>query len=176
MEPANYYASAGGQAGNWVYHRVKKGESLSVIANRYGVSVRNLRSWNHLKNNNIVAGRKLKVYRAELARKTVTKKIEKTDSVTVVSKDSTFIAQSAKDIKSESSVISPVSNRKNISTARNPRNPAYDRYRYHKVTRGESLWTIRSCFPGVTTDLLKKVNNLNSSSLKVGQILKIPEV
>ncbi|WP_455497380.1 LysM peptidoglycan-binding domain-containing protein [Coprobacter sp.] len=176
VEPANYYASAGGQAGNWVYHRVKKGESLSVIANRYGVSVRNLRSWNHLKNNNIVAGRKLKVYRAELARKTVTKKIEKTDSVTVVSKDSTFIAQSAKDIKSESSVISPVSNRKNISTARNPRNPAYDRYRYHKVTRGESLWTISQRFPGVTTDLLKKVNNLNSSSLKVGQILKIPEV
>lgn len=174
VEPAGYYASTGG--GSWVYHRVRKGESLSVIANRYGVSVRNLRNWNHLKNNNIVAGRRLKVYRAELARKTPSKKVEKPDSITVISKDSTFIAQSTKEVKNETAVISPVSSKKNISTARNPRNPAYDRYHYHKVTRGESLWTISQRFPGVTTNLLKKINNLHSSSLKVGQILKIPEV
>ena len=128
VEPAGYYASTEG--GSWVYHRVRKGESLSVIANRYGVSVRNLRNWNHLKNNNIVAGRRLKVYRAELARKTPSKKVEKPDSITVISKDSTFIAQSTKRSKNETAVISPVSSKKNISTARNPRNPAYDRYHY----------------------------------------------
>ncbi|MEI3340835.1 MAG: LysM peptidoglycan-binding domain-containing protein [Coprobacter fastidiosus] len=79
-----------------------------------------------------------------------------------------------KKVKNETAVISPVSSKKNISTARNPRNPAYDRYHYHKVTRGESLWTISQRFPGVTTNLLKKINNLHSSSLKVGQILKVP--
>lgn len=175
VEPADYYASAGGQNGNWVYHRVKSGESLSVIARRYSVSVRNLRSWNHLNNNNIVAGRRLKVYRAGLAHKAAPQKAQKRDTMTVVPKDSTAMAQSADNLKSIPAETSVVSNKKNV-TAHNPRNPAYDRYSYHTVTRGESLWTISQRFPGVTTELIKKANNLNSSSLKVGQVLKIPKV
>ena len=43
------------------YHKVKKGENLSVIANRYGVEVAELKAWNSLKNLMIKPGQVLRV-------------------------------------------------------------------------------------------------------------------
>ena len=42
---------AGIDPGTMVYHKVRKGETLSGIARKYGVSVSNLRSWNNLRKN-----------------------------------------------------------------------------------------------------------------------------
>jgi len=39
-----------------IVHKVKSGENLNSIANRYGVEVQNLKVWNNLKNNSIVPG------------------------------------------------------------------------------------------------------------------------
>jgi membrane-bound lytic murein transglycosylase D len=39
-----------------IVHQVKSGQSLSSIANLYGVDVQNLRAWNNLKSNSIVPG------------------------------------------------------------------------------------------------------------------------
>jgi membrane-bound lytic murein transglycosylase D len=43
------------------YHRVTRGENLTVIASRYGVSVRQIQSWNGLKSTRILAGQRLRV-------------------------------------------------------------------------------------------------------------------
>lgn len=43
------------------YHKVKKGENLSIIANRYGVEVADLKEWNNLKNLLIKPGQVLQV-------------------------------------------------------------------------------------------------------------------
>lgn len=43
------------------YHTVKRGESLGLVASKYGVSVSNLKSWNHLRKNTVMAGQKLRV-------------------------------------------------------------------------------------------------------------------
>ena len=43
--------AAGLAPGTTVYHKVRKGETLSGIAQKYGVSVSNLRSWNNLRKN-----------------------------------------------------------------------------------------------------------------------------
>lgn len=53
-------ASAGGAAKTYT---VAKGDTLSVIAERNGVSVADLRDWNHLKNDNIRLGQSLQVSR-----------------------------------------------------------------------------------------------------------------
>ena len=45
-----------------VYYRIKRGESLYAIANRYGVDVSSLREWNNLSSNKIFAGKRLKIY------------------------------------------------------------------------------------------------------------------
>lgn len=103
-------------------HRVASGETLSSIAVKYGITVAQLKEWNHLTNNKIMVGQQLKVC-----------------------KDDT-VADSSKDTQ----------------------------YKYHTVAKGETLWTISQRFPGVTTDAIMKVNNLNGTSLKAGQVLKIP--
>ena len=47
--------------GGVTYYQIKSGDSLSAIAKRFHVSVKQLRKWNNLKNDNIRAGKKLRI-------------------------------------------------------------------------------------------------------------------
>lgn len=44
-----------------VYHKVKRGETLSGIANRYKVSMSDIRTWNKMKKNAVLIGQMLKI-------------------------------------------------------------------------------------------------------------------
>lgn len=46
----------------YVTHKIKNGETLSTIARRYHVTVKNIKSWNNLTSDNIRAGRTLRIY------------------------------------------------------------------------------------------------------------------
>lgn len=46
-----------------IYHKIKKGETLSTIAGKYSVSVKEIKRWNNLRRSNITAGKRLKIYR-----------------------------------------------------------------------------------------------------------------
>ena len=87
------------------YHTIRSGESVGLIANKYNVSVANLRSWNHIKGNNIQAGKKLKIYSDKNVVAKTTSKTSGGGSYTVRSGDSLYsIAKqfpgiSAEDIK-----------------------------------------------------------------------------
>ena len=52
---------SGGKSGSTVYHTVKKGETLSAVARKYGLSVEKLKKLNGLKNNTIRTGQRLRV-------------------------------------------------------------------------------------------------------------------
>jgi len=52
-----------------IYHKIKKGESLSMIASRYGVTTTQLKTWNNLSNNMIHEGRSLVIKRKNAAEK-----------------------------------------------------------------------------------------------------------
>lgn len=56
-EKANKRASSG----KATYHTIRKGESLSTIARKYGTTVKKIKSLNGLRNNNIRAGKKLRI-------------------------------------------------------------------------------------------------------------------
>lgn len=49
--------------GTLSYHRIQSGETLSTIAKRYGVTVRQLKDWNGLASSRIRAGKRLKIYK-----------------------------------------------------------------------------------------------------------------
>jgi len=49
----------------WRVHKVSRGESLSVVAQRYKVSVRQLKSANNLKSNVVRIGQTLKIPQAD---------------------------------------------------------------------------------------------------------------
>ncbi|MGL5317606.1 MAG: LysM peptidoglycan-binding domain-containing protein [Bacteroidales bacterium] len=48
--------------GEYILHTIRSGETLGGIASKYKVKVTDLRKWNNVANNNIRAGKKLKVY------------------------------------------------------------------------------------------------------------------
>lgn len=50
-----------GGSGRVIYHKIRRGQTLSQIAARYGVSVAKLKSWNNLRSTKIQAGKKLKI-------------------------------------------------------------------------------------------------------------------
>ncbi|MDY6791631.1 MAG: LysM peptidoglycan-binding domain-containing protein [Thermodesulfobacteriota bacterium] len=82
-------------ARKFVYHRIRRGETLSVIARRYKTSVRRIKRANNLRRSNyIIAGRLLKIpqrgYRYP-TRKTVKRKYKKSYVYKVTSGDSLWI-------------------------------------------------------------------------------------
>jgi len=48
-------------AGRTFYHTVRRGETISVIARRYGVSAEDLKRWNGMTQNVIKVGQRLRV-------------------------------------------------------------------------------------------------------------------
>ena len=54
---------------NLLRHKVLPGQSLTVIAKRYGVEVQDLKVWNSLKGVNIIPGQQLKIYRDTITAK-----------------------------------------------------------------------------------------------------------
>lgn len=112
----------------YVYHRVRRGDTLSGIAKKYRTSVRAISRANNIgKSHRIIAGKVLKIP----SRNTVNHKT---------------VAKSQ-----------PIAPGKTIK---------------YKVRRGDNLWNIARKF-GTTTKHIKTVNNLSSTSLKIGQILTI---
>ena len=116
---------------NYLRHRVKPGESLSMIASRYRTSVRKIVNVNNIqKSSYIVAGTVLKIPQ----------------------KGNAYISRLGK---------------------RNEPDQKNGRYQTHKVRKGDSLWTI-SIMYGTTVNKIRRVNNLTNTTLRIGQVLKIP--
>jgi membrane-bound lytic murein transglycosylase D len=58
------------------YHKVKRGDNLGEISDKYGVSVAELKKWNKLRNNNLMTGDKLKIIKNERVVTTVRKEVK----------------------------------------------------------------------------------------------------
>ena len=56
------------KSGKFISYKIKKGDTISEIAENYGVSSSQLRRWNNLRNNKIVVGKSLKVYSSKTSR------------------------------------------------------------------------------------------------------------
>lgn len=57
----DYYKGGAGFPERFIY-RVRKGDNLSVIAQRFGVSVRDLKTWNRMRHTTVYPGQKLHIY------------------------------------------------------------------------------------------------------------------
>ena len=64
-------------------HRVRKGETLGKIAERYHVTVQDLRVWNHIKRNMIVPGQQLRVHVTDSY---ITYHVKKGDTLSTIAK------------------------------------------------------------------------------------------
>lgn len=175
------------------FHRVRSGESLSVIARRYRCTVADLRRWNNLPSTTIHVGQRLIVYQGSgpMPQAVSPTQPETAGAIaaarhTVRSGESLgIIAQrygrSVDDLRRwnnlTSNIIHPgqilvVSNPANIAANQSNITPA--RFVYYTVQSGDSLWEIAQKHQGVTVEQLREWNNLNHSSRIVpGQRLRV---
>jgi membrane-bound lytic murein transglycosylase D len=134
------------------YHKVRRGDSLSEISDKYGITMAELKKWNHLRSNKAPMGRRLKIITKE-AVASQDKKVTNPDTTSV--KESTAIASNTAKIFKEEKVIS-----------------YKDVVKYHKVKRGDNLGEISDKY-GVSVAELKKWNKLRNNNLMTGDKLKI---
>ena len=139
-----------------ITHTVKTGETVYTIANAYGVTAQNLRKWNGLTGAKLPQGKKLTVYidnggLTYSAPKNVPyETVQTTASESVRKKPST--SASSQSANGQSGYIS------------------------YQVRSGDSLYTIAQKYPGVSVQSIQEANGLNSTNLRIGQILKIPQI
>ncbi len=129
------------------YHKVKKGDNLGEISDKYGVSVAEVKKWNHLKGNNIALGANLKIIKNERVVTTVRKEVKGSKPV---------------EPKVETAVAS---NETNEDIAQHPND-------YYEVQKGDNLFSIAKKF-NVRLEDLKKWNNLDDLNIQQGSKLAL---
>ena len=134
------------------YHKVRRGDSLSEISDRYGITMSELKKWNHLRSNKAPMGRSLKVYINEDIG-SIEKKSTRKDSISV--KETIALASNSAKTFKEEKVVS-----------------YKDVVKYHKVKRGDNLGEISDKY-GVSVAEVKKWNKLKGSNIIPGKSLKI---
>lgn len=180
VEPGEEFNDGDGEYVNKLvikYHKVRKGESLGKIANKYGCTTSNLKKWNGLRNNNIRAGQRLKIHtyqrvrvpKKELDSELATAEVEqaKADSLKVTESK----ADSTKVVEKQSVTEKP--KKTETKTKKDNKKPKKQTVT-HKVRKGETLGKIAMKY-GVTIKQIQRANpNIKGTRINVGQRIKIP--
>ena len=129
------------------YHTVRRGESLGLISNKYGVAVSDLKRWNNLKGNSINSGVKLKIV-------STLKDVNSNPKVVpaIVEKDE------------ETAIAS--SETQNTETAVEKETTIYT------VQKGDNLSSIARKF-NISVAELKELNNLDDTNVLLDSKLKV---
>jgi membrane-bound lytic murein transglycosylase D len=144
------------------YHKVRRGDNLSEIANRYNVAMSDIKRWNKLKNNKAPLGRNLKIITSEtVTYKDKKEKKEKLDTIAVQkNSDIASATTETKELREPK-----VYKEEKIVTFK-------DVTKTHKVKKGDNLGEISEKY-GVTVAEIKKWNKLKSNNIPLGKSLKI---
>jgi serine-type D-Ala-D-Ala carboxypeptidase (penicillin-binding protein 5/6) len=167
-------------------HKVRRGENLGKIANRYNVTVNELSKWNKLRSSTIRPGQTIYVYSTVKKRIQVKLVVEPEESIADVetTPDSTelyettlkseHIPHTSSDTKSDTTISSKTSSKAAISKKISQEEKTKSEFIYHTVQPGDTLWNIAQRY---RTDLkeLKKLNKIGKSNgIRSGTKLKIP--
>jgi membrane-bound lytic murein transglycosylase D len=99
------------------YYTVKRGDNLSDIADKYSITVSDIKKWNGLKSNKLTSGKSLKIMTNESVAQTV-KKEQKTDNVPAEVKTDTLSASVATlYIVQKGDNLSSIAKKNNVSVA-----------------------------------------------------------
>ncbi len=137
------------------YHKVRRGDSLGEISDKYGITMSELKKWNHLRSSKAPLGRKLKIITSESVAYSPRKE-PKSDTISAPATNQIVVA--------ESKVIKQYKEEKVVSYK--------DVVKFHKVKRGDNLGEISNKYDVAVSDV-KKWNNLKGSNIPVGKSLKI---
>ena len=143
------------------YYIVKKGDSLWSISKKFNITVEDLKKANGLTNNLLSIGQSLIIpYEME------TYVITKGDTLYQIAKKYNI---TVKDLKKANNLTNDL-----LSIGQNLIIPSTsNNYKIYEIKRGDTLYQIAKKF-GTTIEKLKKINNLKSDNISIGQKLLIP--
>ena len=145
---------------------VQKGDSLWSIANKFNMTVSELKNLNNLTNNLLSIGQVLKIKDSSNNGKT-TYTVQKGDSLWVIANKYGITTEELKSYNNLTSNLLSIGQMLKIPQGKtSPEN-------IYTVKKGDSLWTIANRY-NTTVEKIKVLNNLTSNLLSIGQQLKIP--
>lgn len=149
------------------YYRVKRGDNLSIIANRLGIKVSELKRINGIRGSRIYIGQKLK-YRSE--GEIVTHRVSRGDNLIEIARKYGVSVSKIKSINNLSSNRIYIGQKLKVVTGRSPSSAEITKYR---VKRGDNLTAIARRF-NTSIRKIKRVNSIKGSALYAGQVIKVP--
>ena len=171
---------------------VKSGDNLGEIAEKYDVSIADLRKWNHIKGANIRSGQKLKIQKTTVTKERIIAEEQPETAIAAVDTTKQSKGKSVGSSKSANKVdnqpdnavaaadcdtnASPVKEDKPaVAASAQPRrrDTTYEEARLYVVQKGDSLFSIAKKHPGVTVENLKTWNEIKDESIQPGMKLKI---
>ena len=167
-----------------IWHKVKRGETLNSISEKYYVTVDDIRKWNYLRSYTAPLGRNLKVIKGKapiVSEEPVQVITEKTNSLSIEEMDSGILTPKnvpSKTPTNKSTIqkqINQTEKSNPIETKKSSNTPlVFDSIVtiYHTVQRNESVGLISQKY-NVSIDDIKKWNNMSSNWVGVSQQLKI---
>ncbi|GEC79097.1 LysM peptidoglycan-binding domain-containing protein [Flavobacterium aquatile] len=166
-DPSNPSQSDGDLTTRTKYYKVRKGDNLSKIANKYNVSVSDIKNWNGLRSNSAPLGRNLKIISTEKIAYKANNDIasNKTAADSVSTKEAKIVTDSTSNIASNVTKTDKVFKTEKVVSYK-------DVTKYHKVKKGDVLGEIASKYD-VSVAEIKKWNKLKGNNIGLGDNLKI---
>ncbi len=152
-------------------HTVSKGETLYGIANKYGISVDELKKLNNLTSNDLSIGQVLLLPGITEENTINTYTVKQGDTLYQIASKYNLTVDELKKLNNLSSNTLSIGQTLKIRNTTN--DIISEEYDYYTVKSGDTLYSIANKY-NTTVDELKKLNNLTSITLSVGTLLKIP--
>jgi membrane-bound lytic murein transglycosylase D len=144
-------------------HTVRRGETLGMVAQKYGVTVAEIKQWNRLKANSVRRGTRLKIRTLEGSPTLLAEVMGPPAPATDASADG----------DDESLIGATDAAASELSDAPKSATPTSPRMKTIVVHRGDTLGRLAERH-GVTIGQIKRANGMKSSQVRAGQRLKIP--
>lgn len=144
---------------------VKKGDTLYGIANKYNVSVDNLKSYNNLSTDSLSIGQKIKIPDSKVNSNEYV--VKSGDSLYSISRKYGVSVDELMNVNNLKSTVLSVGQVLKIPNSGVVTNVIYT------VKKGDSLWSIAKNNK-TTVDAIVKLNNLSNANLSIGQKLLLP--
>ena len=162
---------------------VQRGDTLFSIANKFNVSIDDLKRINNLSSNALIIGNELIIPNSkeisndetgldEEENMYINYQVLKGDSLYSISKKYNVSIDIIKDVNNLTNNELSIGQILKIPTSTTSINNEYNNY---TVLKGDSLYSIANKF-NTTVNEIKSLNNLTSNILSIGQNLKIPTI
>lgn len=146
-------------------YTVKKGDSLWLIANKYGTTVDELKNANNLKSNTLSIGQTLIIPEKNEGTSKISYVVKKGDSLWLIANKYDTTVEKIKNTNNLKS--------NTLSIGQVLVIPSSSEFITYTVKKGDSLWLIANKY-NTTVDNIKKLNNLSSNNLQINQKLILP--